>query len=77
MYGIASKRGSRSSPGSGRNTPSDNDRALVLSGSEMVDYFSDIEDERERNRVAIGGARALELEEKRSGIGWKFAGQGW
>lgn len=42
----------------------------------MVGYFSDTEEERERDRVAIGNVRALELEERKSGIGWKFAGQG-
>ena len=80
MYGLRARNGIRFRPG----TPPDEDTAMVLSisrigdaGTDMMraDYFADdIGDDREV--MGKDQRRATELTELKSGIKWKFAGQG-
>jgi hypothetical protein len=80
MYGLRACNGIRSRPG----TPPDENTAMVLSisrigdvGTDMMraDYFpDDIEDDREV--MGKDQRKIMELTEQKSGIGWKFAGQG-
>jgi len=80
MYGLRARNGIRSRPG----TPPDENTAMVLSISRIgnagtdvmgADYFADdTEDDREVMRK--DQRKTMELTEQKSGIGWKFAGQG-
>jgi hypothetical protein len=82
-YGLKARRGIRSRPG----TPPDDRTAMILSGSRVeelgsvtgTDYFGDETssgEEDARGRLNGDRRRNVELTEGRSGIVWKFAGQG-
>jgi hypothetical protein len=80
MYGLRARNGIRSRPG----TPPDENTAMVLSISRIGDTGTDIlradyfADDTEDDREVMGKdqRKTMELTEQKSGIGWKFAGQG-
>jgi len=90
MYGIARRRPylSKSTPTSRPNTPPDDYNSALALGtvgvdskrSEMVQYFAEVssEEEDERGRYSGRGSatQILNVTEGKSGIGWKYAGQG-
>lgn len=82
MYGLASRRESSdpSRPGSGSRTPG---MAMVLSGSRVTEEVMGYEIESLSSTydlaqmgIVANGRQTMELNENRSGIGWKFANQG-
>ena len=80
MYGSRARNRNSSRPG----TPPDENTAMVLSISRIRDVGTDtigvscFVDDAEDDRELIGKdqRKAMELTEQKSGIGWKFAGQG-
>ncbi len=80
MYGLRARNGIRSRPG----TPPDENTGMVLSISRIgdagagmmgADYFAD-DTEDDREVMGRDQRKIIELTEQKSGIGWKFAGQG-
>lgn len=74
MYGLSRRRNGISTP---PPEPYHYEDALVLSRAAMTDYSSEAsEDEIPRGAVDRPTHQPLELSENKSGILWKFAGQG-
>jgi hypothetical protein len=80
MYGLRARNGIRSRPG----TPPDENTAMILSVSGIGEARTDIiraayfADDAEDDREVMGKdqRKTMELTEQKSGIEWKFAGQG-
>lgn len=80
LYGLKGRNRTKSQPG----TPPNEDTAMVLSRSSIGDagtgimrtniFIEDSEDD--RDVMGKCQRRTMELTEGKSGIGWKFAGQG-
>jgi hypothetical protein len=78
MVGVKARRGIRSRPG----TPPDDSKALVLSSNRVEESTGDIVEDMSSGEEYEGDSlhreqrRTLDITENKSGIGWKYAGQG-